>query len=98
MPINSCMLGNLVFFFGGSIFLKKIFFFFFKKDLEEYYQSVKRFDSRPGPTKCWAWILVQIVYKAYQQMMSQDSMCSHDCMVEYTSKGDSNRMEKIYLL
>ena len=44
MPINSCMLGNFVFFFGGLIFFK-FFFFFFKKDLEESYQSVKSKDS-----------------------------------------------------
>ena len=48
------MLGNFVFIFVVCWF----FFFkidFFKKFLQKYYQSVKQFGSRSGPTECRSW-------------------------------------------
>ena len=50
-----CMMGNLscfflwIFFFLNQLFQKK------KKIFQEYYQSVKQFGFRAGPTFCRAW-------------------------------------------
>ena len=45
--------------FHSSIFL----YFFSKKIFQEHHQSVKQFESRPGPTFCKAWSGTKLIAK-----------------------------------
>ena len=49
--IMLCMLGNFACFFVVCGFSFKIIFF--QKIFQVYYQNVKQFGFRSGPTKCW---------------------------------------------